>query len=398
MAKARLGPLTHIGETVRNELSGATMSSRITNWIQRHSGLQFKNTHHFLDSRIVRDMLDKDSYGFTTFFGLRVAEIQQKTTVDNWKHIPSAQNIADLLTKGCTPAELSPNSEWQTGPAFLTSLDESEWPVSPRPSNDLQVVQDTLEPFFRKSKVLVAKSIYIQSSDSLDQLVMRCSSLDKLLRIVAYILRFFRIRFPPLCRDQRTGGEFTVKKQLTSGSDNPISVSERNDAWISLIAWDQRARLQKTSAEKLVPKEIVINLSNLSYSVSYLVVGSRMKNFPLAFTGHDNDLPIIPYSNLAKLIVQYYHDKYHVEVDTIVSHVRQDCWVMKCRKIASNIDSKCKICKIKRKNVTSQIMGDLPDFRIQMIPAFTTVGCDLFGPLLIKDEVVRRGPKVTKKV
>ena len=124
--------MTHLGETVRNELSGATMSARITTWIQRHSGVKFGAAHHFLDSRIVRDMLDKESYGFSTFFGLRVAEIQQKTDVQDWKHIPSANNVADLLTKGCSPTELGSMSEWQNGPSFLVSLDESDWPVTPR--------------------------------------------------------------------------------------------------------------------------------------------------------------------------------------------------------------------------------------------------------------------------
>ena len=33
MSKARLGPLTHKGETVRNELGGATLASRIKIWI-----------------------------------------------------------------------------------------------------------------------------------------------------------------------------------------------------------------------------------------------------------------------------------------------------------------------------------------------------------------------------
>ena len=42
-------------------------------------------------------------------------------------------------------------------------------------------------------------------------------------------------------------------------------------------------------------------------------------------------------------------------------------------------------------------MGDLPDFWSQMLPAFTVVGCDLFGPLLIKDDVVTRGSKTRKK-
>ena len=178
----------------------------------------------------------------------------------------------------------------------------------------------------------------------------------------------------------------------------PITVVERDDAWKFLIAWDQKVRLDKKTVAKLVPKEIKVDLVSQPYSVSHIVVGSRIKNFPITFTGHDHEIPIIPYSNFAKLIVQHYHDRYHVEVDSVVSHVRQDCWIIKCRKIASVIDSRCKICKIKRKAVANQLMGDLPDYRTQMLPAFTVVGCDLFGPILIKDDVVKRGPRVTKKV
>ena len=43
-------------------------------------------------------------------------------------------------------------------------------------------------------------------------------------------------------------------------------------------------------------------------------------------------------------------------------------------------------------------MGDLPDFRSEMLAPFTVVGCDLFGPLMIKDDVIKRGPKTYKKV
>ena len=58
-----------------------------------------------MDSRIVQDMIKKDNYGFNTFAGLRVAEIQKKTDVDSWLHIPSAENIADVLTRGAEPEQ-----------------------------------------------------------------------------------------------------------------------------------------------------------------------------------------------------------------------------------------------------------------------------------------------------
>ena len=75
---AKLGPLTHKGGTVKNELCGAVLASRLKIWLIQESGLTFQNHHHFVDSMIVKEMLKKSSYGFNTFVGLRVGECQQK--------------------------------------------------------------------------------------------------------------------------------------------------------------------------------------------------------------------------------------------------------------------------------------------------------------------------------
>ena len=113
----RLRPLGHLGETVHNKLSGATLSARLKVWIQKNLDVKFKDFNHFLDSRIVQDMLNNDSYSFKTFIGLCVAEIQQKTQYKDWKHVSSQVNkVADILTKGAPPSMLGPESEWQQGP------------------------------------------------------------------------------------------------------------------------------------------------------------------------------------------------------------------------------------------------------------------------------------------
>ena len=108
------------GETVRNELCGATYSARLKDWICVNSDTQFDDHYHFIDSSIVQAMIKKTSYGFNTFAGLRIGEIQQKTNEDKWLHIESSQNIAarNLLVAG---------SSLQSGPEWL-SLSSSEWP------------------------------------------------------------------------------------------------------------------------------------------------------------------------------------------------------------------------------------------------------------------------------
>ena len=129
MSRAKLGPLNYQGETVRNELSGATFASRLYTWILEQSTISFGKHFPFLDSRIVQDMIVKESYGFNTFAGLRVAEIQQKTEATAWNHIGTKENIADILTRGTTPEMIGSGTTWQSGPTWLTE-DPSNWPVS----------------------------------------------------------------------------------------------------------------------------------------------------------------------------------------------------------------------------------------------------------------------------
>ena len=392
LSKSRLCPLTYKAETVRSELAGGVLSARLKSWAQKNADIEWGSFHHFLDAKIVHDMLPKESYGFNTFVGLRVAEIQQKTNYEDWHHVPSKSNIADILTKGAPPNMLGINSEWQNGPAWL-SLDESQWPITPRsvtsPDSESVIVQ-----FLKKSKTLTVKSEFLQ--EKLDILISRCSNLQKLLKLVAWLLRWFLSSRRSSSKALRTGGD-TDKTDLGK-KVRPISASERDDAMHYLVAWDQKQRLSQKQAEKLVPKTVNVKLNNYNYEVPHTVVGGRIKNFPIGFSGHCADIPILPYSDLSKLVVKYYHYRYHQEVDTIVTHVRNDYWVLKCRKIASSLDSKCVDCKLIRMKHAQQSMGDLPDYRTNIQPAFSVVGLDLWGPIYIKDDVVRRGPRIKKKV
>ena len=187
-------------------------------------------------------------------------------------------------------------------------------------------------------------------------------------------------------------GEVTKEEK-----DLDISASEYEDAYVCLIEWEQKQRLFKKNIEKLAPRTVSVKLQNFSRSINLEVLGGRVKNFPIGFSSI-SDIPIIPYGDLARLIVLYHHQKHHRDVDTTVAMVRREVWPIKARKLASEIDSKCKICKVKRKHYASQKMGDLPPYRSQMLPSFSVVLMDLFGPMTIRDDVVRRGARIFKKV
>ena len=229
-------------------------------------------------------MLAKESYGFNTFLGLRVAEIQQKTLVTDWSHIPSKQNISDILIKGVPPNMLGSASDWQNGPEWLCR-DESEWPVS-SPSI---LSTSGMEQYLRKSTVCTARSSILEG---LDLLASRCSNLQRLLRVVAYLMRW--------CYSTSLG---LVKKNIamnSCGRPRPISASEKQDALWVIVTWEQRERLSLKQVQKLVPIVIKKKLVNFKLEVSLTVVGSRVKNFPLAFSGQSEEIPILPDGHLAR--------------------------------------------------------------------------------------------------
>ena len=147
----------------------------------------------------------------------------------------------------------------------------------------------------------------------------------------------------------------------------------------------------------LVPRRIKVKLEVYDMTLEHVVLGGRISSYPIGF-GIKHEVPIIPYGPLGRLVLLHYHDKHHRDVDTVVAIARADIWVIKARKLAAEWDNRCRICKIKRQKRAGQIMGELPEFRTEMRPAWTSVNMDLFGPITIKDDCVKKGPRTTKKV
>ena len=73
-------------------------------------------------------MLQKTSTRFNIYEGVRVGEVQASTggDVSCWAWIPGEKNIADWVTRGKNPEEISAESEWFSGPSYMTKSIE-EW-------------------------------------------------------------------------------------------------------------------------------------------------------------------------------------------------------------------------------------------------------------------------------
>ena len=57
----------------------------------------------------------------------------------------------------------------------------------------------------------------------------------------------------------------------------------------------------------------------------------------------------------------------------MVAHIRADVWLMEARRMVTNIDRNCAVCKVKRTSKAKQMMGDLPSNRYDTVSPLWTV-------------------------
>ena len=138
MAKSRLAPLKRL-TLPRLELQAATLAARQNALPRKELGLDLRPPTYWTDSTTVLQYISNTTARYHTFVANRVAEIQNATNVEEWRHVPTHKNPADDASRGVSASDLS-GSRWLRGPAFLR-LPPEQWPSTPviRPSDEAEL-------------------------------------------------------------------------------------------------------------------------------------------------------------------------------------------------------------------------------------------------------------------
>ncbi|CAD7006443.1 unnamed protein product [Ceratitis capitata] len=137
-------------------------------------------TYFWTDSQLVLHWLQQHSITLSTFVGNRVSEIQALTVGAHWKHVPTKDNPADLVSRGCSTKDLI-SSNWFTGPVFLLQ-EENKWPKSKAP---IDLNNDVINAEKRKTALTI-----IKDTNYVLDITNRSSSYTQCLRFVAWLFRF----------------------------------------------------------------------------------------------------------------------------------------------------------------------------------------------------------------
>ena len=114
----------------------------------------------------------------------------------------------------------------------------------------------------------------------------------------------------------------------------------------------------------------------------YAVGGRAVRWFQASY--NKRLIPILPKDKFAQLYVEMVHNKKHCGIDSDVTTIRLEYWLVGLRKMCTDVKGKCVHCRKFYAKSASQIMGMLPLERLKPTPAWNSIGIDLFGPFVVK--------------
>jgi hypothetical protein len=376
-SKTRLAPLKKLSIT-RLELLALVIGLRCLQFVKSHLHLPILDSSIWTDSQCVLHWLHTKKQ-LSVFVKNRVNEIKKISENVTISYVPSKDNPADIASRGTLCQNLMNNKLWWEGPAWLKN-EPGEWPQFKVPHNSKE--DNSYESEIRKLKKpseisLVQPSrgtntIENTSSDEntgpLTINSQRFSSLTKLLRVTALVLRFVR----------------KLQKKNTTRYITCDEIKESENMWIRHI---QRLYYKDVFDAISCGKQNNIQQQLGIYIDTYGILRckGRLENADISESAR---CPILlpKYDWYTRLIVAKTHTEIlHSGVSQTLSVVRNRFWIPHGRAIVKSVLKSCMICRrFEGGPYKMPPFCSYPKSRVTEGIPFSRIGIDYMGPLYSK--------------
>ncbi|XP_076384347.1 uncharacterized protein LOC143262682 [Megalopta genalis] len=238
-------------------------------------------------------------------------------------------------------------------------------------------VDDLLTGCETCEQALVKLTTSVSPEHPVLKLIEGQSCYSKLLRILAYVLRF-------CSKSQRTDRVSRSKCQgspsvteLSSAERTVIRVTQNHHFSVEMRQLGARQPLDRTSS--------LLSLNPFVDELGIIRVGGRLRNAPIAFS-RKHPILIPSSSPLAVLIIRREHLRLlHAGCQQTLASLHANYWIPSGGRITRKVVRSCMRCFRTKPGAAQPQMGNLPADRVTPARAFSTCGVDYAGPFLVVD-------------
>lgn len=368
-SKTKVKPLKHV-TLARLELCAAALLADLLKWATTLLKPRPIKIFAFSDSKIVLSWLNSHPSRWKMYVASRTSKILETTTSETWKYINTKCNPADFVSRGLLPSEIVNNSLWWNGP----SMDEISGT-----NHDCNLTEEDQIILSKETKdTKLAFHTSALKDSPLLQLIEDYSSHGKMCRIISHILTF-------------------IKKTLMKIQSKMI---EKNDYYSSLLEMcnqpemvicrlvQSKFYLSEIRALKennnLNRKSSLLSLHPFLDGFGVLRVGGRLQNSILSYNQRH---PIILPTNhqvVKNIILLAHHATLHGGNTITEAYIRHKYHIIRVGERIKYYLQRCPTCIRFAKHSHNQLMGSLPQDRVNPHRAFLNSGVDYAGPFTLK--------------
>jgi len=405
----------------RAEMKAAVMGAVSSQVVKSNLGGQLGEVIYVSDSTVCLHWIHQEDRPLQVAVRNAVIEIRRFTDVNQWLHVDSENNIADLATRTATISDIQLDSPWQTG---------YEWMTRPRGEMPLRTVQEIvltaeekrLAAAETRAKDILGHTLHF----AMDNMAARYSLSDyvldpcrfswpKVVRILALAMRWIEIvRIKITARKAATSqgvnenipGKVAIVQPnqvtdppKTKATDDPVDLATKRPKFADIV-YISTEELQR--AERYYFKKATKEVLRYSKEKDYKNC-SEMREGILYFTGRllDGQSPqafetvmfdLNPLSFCRPIVDRHSPVAYSIMAHvhwTQVNHLSTACtfreslstaYILGGRNLAQEIRNTCVYCRRYKAKLLEVEMGKIHDARLTVAPPFTLCQVDLLGP------------------
>jgi hypothetical protein len=360
----------------RLELTAAVVATRLAAYVKEELRLPQEwmsrvTMKYYTDSAIAYYWIVQEKYQSMTFVHNRCEEIRSATSITEWSHIRTEENMADFPSRpGSYRTRPHFLQDWQEG---LPWMREGREPAkaSLEMSPDVQVALDAEQKKEKSAVVLLTN----EGEGLLDQLTKLAKGRrdgqgwSRLVRILCYVNR--------LACTKPDKGNIPVSREHVLKSESQI---------IRLVQKRHFPREMKARERgETIPEDSVLAKLNPTLMNGILRMDSR-----IALEEGDSlelCMPIIlPNKDplVDEFVMQCHFEAMHAKTERTMDILFTKYWMSGAATAVRRIIKECWICRLKEKKNLQPQMGKLPSYRTIYNGTWNhTIGIDFTGPFYV---------------